>query len=97
MLPRGVLFIFTGVLFIFTGGVRMEGEIQIQKHEFPENFAHKNIGILHISFPKIWVNRVLSRIFCLGGKSILKKIFEAPGRREKFFLGFLGGPGACSP
>ena len=33
---------------------------------------------------------VLSRIFCLGGKSILKIIFEPRGG-EKNFLGFLGG------
>ena len=47
------------VLRIFVyGGVRMEGKIQTQKHGFPENFARKNIGILHISYPKIWVKIV---------------------------------------
>ena len=35
------------------GGVRMEVIIQTQKYGFPENFAPKNIGILHISHPKI--------------------------------------------
>ena len=40
------------------GSVRMEGKIQRQKHGFPENFAPKNIGILHISYPKIWVKIV---------------------------------------
>ena len=44
-----------GVLPIFvSGGVRMEGKIQTQKHGFAENFAPKNIGILHISHLKIW-------------------------------------------
>ena len=48
-----------GVLRIFVyGGVRMEGKIQTQKHGFSENFAPKNIGILHISCPKIWVKLV---------------------------------------
>ena len=48
-----------GVLRIFVyGGVRMEGKIQTQKHGLPENFAPKNIGILHISYPKIWVKFV---------------------------------------
>ena len=46
-IPRGVLPIFV------YGGVRMEGKIQTQKHGFPENFSPKNIGILHISYPKI--------------------------------------------
>ena len=42
-----------GVLRIFVyGGVRMEGKTQSHKHGFPENFAPKNIGILHISYPK---------------------------------------------
>ena len=42
--PRGVLRTFV------YGGVRMEGKIQTKKHGFPENFAPKNIGILHISY-----------------------------------------------
>ena len=47
------------VLPIFVhGGVRMEGQIPTQKHGFPEKFASKNIGILHISHPKIWVKIV---------------------------------------
>ena len=50
--PRGALRIFV------CGGVRMEGKIQTQKHGFPENFAPKNIGMLHISYPKIWVKIV---------------------------------------
>ena len=33
----------------------MEGSIQIQKYGFTENFAPKNIEIMHISYPKIWV------------------------------------------
>ena len=33
----------------------------------------------------IWAFRVLSRIFCLGGKSIVTKIFEPRGGEEKFF------------
>ena len=32
------------------GDVHIEGKIQTQKYGFPENFAPKNIGILHISF-----------------------------------------------
>ena len=44
-------------IFVY-GDVRMEGKIQTPKHEFPENFAPKNIGILHISYPKIWVKIV---------------------------------------
>ena len=50
--PRGV-----HPISVF-GGLRMEGKIQTQKHGFPENFAPKNIGILHISYPKLWVKRV---------------------------------------
>ena len=48
-----------GLLPIFVyGRVRMEGEIQTQKHGFPENFPPKNIEILHISYPQIWVKIV---------------------------------------
>ena len=50
--PRRVLRIFV------YGGVRMEGKIQTRKHGFPESFAPKNIGILHISYLKIWVKIV---------------------------------------
>ena len=39
--------------------------------------------------------RVLSRIFCLGGESILKKNFEPSG--EKNFLDFLGGSEGMLP
>ena len=42
-----------GTSYICIRGLRMEGKIQTQKHGFPENFAPKNIGILHISYPKI--------------------------------------------
>ena len=50
---------FPGTSYIFVyGGVRMEGKIQTQTHGFPENFAPKNIGTLHISYPKIWVKIV---------------------------------------
>ena len=41
--------------------------------------------------------RVLSRSFCLGGKSILKNIFEPSGGAKKFFLGLLGGSGGMLP
>ena len=45
-----------GVLVIFIyGGVRMKGQIQAQKYGFIVNFASKNIVILHIFCPKIWV------------------------------------------
>ena len=58
-MPRGGWGGGGGVLRIFVyGGVHMEGKIQTQKHRFPENFAPKNIGILHISYPKIWVKIV---------------------------------------
>ena len=54
-IPRGG----GGVLRIFVyGDVHMEGKIQTQKHGFPENFAPKNIGILHISYPEIRVKIV---------------------------------------
>ena len=43
------------------------------------------------------VLRVLSRNFCLGGKSILNKIFESRGGEKNFFRPSCGGPGACSP
>ena len=39
--------------------VDMEGKIQTQIYGFPEDFAPKNIGILHISYPKMWVKIVL--------------------------------------
>ena len=49
-----------GVLPIFIyEGVCMERKIQTQKHGFPEKFAPKNIGILHISYKEIWVKIVL--------------------------------------
>ena len=48
-----------GVLRILYTGVCVEGKIQTQKHGFHENFAPKNIGILHISYPQIWVKIVL--------------------------------------
>ena len=44
-------------IFVYVG-VRIKGKIQTQKHGLPENFAPKNIGILHISYPKIWVKIV---------------------------------------
>ena len=56
---HGPSFQSRGALRIFVyGGVHMEGKIQTQKPGFPENFAPKNIGILHISYPKIWVKIV---------------------------------------
>ena len=39
------------------------------------------------------VYRVLSRIFCSGGKSILKKIFEPRGGEKKFFRPSRGSGG----
>ena len=50
--PMGVL-----AMFVY-GGVRMEGKIQTQKYGFPEIFAPKNIGILHVSYLKTWVKIV---------------------------------------
>ena len=45
-----------GVLAIFIyGGVGMKGQIQTQKYGFTVNFAPKNIVILHIVYPKLWV------------------------------------------
>ena len=41
--------------------------------------------ILNCAFAKHDTVRVLSRIFCLGGKSILKKIFEPRGGEKNFF------------
>ena len=35
--------------------MRIKGQIQTQKHGFTVNFAPKNIVILHIFYPKIWV------------------------------------------
>ena len=39
----------------------MESSIQTQKYGFNENFAPKNIGFLHISYPKIWVTVFMER------------------------------------
>ena len=50
--PKGIL-----AMFVY-GGVLMEGKTQTQKYGFPEIFAPKNIRILHISYPKIWVKIV---------------------------------------
>ena len=47
--PRRVLAIF------INGGVCMKDKIQTQKNGFTVNFAPKNIVILHIFYPKIWV------------------------------------------
>ena len=41
-------------IFIY-GGVRMKGKIQTKKYGFTVNFAPKNIVILHIFYPKIWM------------------------------------------
>ena len=42
--------------------------------------------------------KVLSRIFCLEGKSILKNLLEPRSGEKKLFGAFLGGgPGVCSP
>ena len=45
-----------------------------------------------------YLSRALSRTFCFGGwgESIPKNFLE-PRRDDKFFLGLVGGPGACSP
>ena len=40
----------TSYICIRGWGVGMEGKIQTQKHGFPENFAAKNIEILHMAF-----------------------------------------------
>ena len=37
------------------GGVHIVGQDQTQNYGFTENFVPKNMGILHISYPKIWV------------------------------------------
>ena len=36
-------------------GVHMKRQTQAQKYGFTVNFAPKNIVILHIFYPKIWV------------------------------------------
>ena len=41
-------------IFIYRG-VRIKGQVQTQKYGFTVNFAPKNIVILHIFYPKIWV------------------------------------------
>ena len=44
------------------------------------------VGLLILSAKTVPnLSRVLSRIFCLGGKSILKKIFEPRGGEKKSF------------
>ena len=53
-----VALIFIEIFIFVYGGVHMEGKLQTQKHGFPENFAPKNIGNLHISYSKIWVKIV---------------------------------------
>ena len=35
-------------------GMRMECQILIQKDESSQEFAPNNIGVMHISHPKIW-------------------------------------------
>ena len=50
--PKGV---FTTLVY---GGVHMNGKIQTQKYGLSENFAPQKIGILHISYPKIWAKIV---------------------------------------
>ena len=52
----------------------MEGKIQTQKHGFPENFAPKNIGILHISYPKTWVKLCFSHKF--DGKRLFLRYYR---------------------
>ena len=47
--PRGVL-----AIFIY-GDVRTKDKIQTQKNGFTVNFAPRNILILHIFYPKIWL------------------------------------------
>ena len=48
-----------GTCYTCIKGVCMEGSIQIQKHGLTENFAPRNIGIMHIS--KIWVAIFMER------------------------------------
>ena len=45
----------------------------------------------------VYIDRVLSRIFCLGGKSILKKIFEPRGGEKNFFRPSRGLRGHGAP
>ena len=48
-IPQGVL-----AIFIY-GGVHMKGQIQTPKYGFAVSFSPKNIVILYIFYPKIWV------------------------------------------
>ena len=41
-------------IFIY-GGVHIKGQIQTQNYGFTANSVPKNIVILHIFYPKIWV------------------------------------------
>ena len=74
MIPRGVLPIFV------YGGVRMEGKIQTQKHGLSENVSSKNIGILHISYPKIWVKLCFSHKF--DGKRLFLRYYRIESRKN---------------
>ena len=53
--------------------------------------TYNSLKVRH--YETIYTSRVLSRIFCLVGKSILKKIFEPRGFEKKMFLGLPGGSG----
>ena len=66
-------------LFAFEGLARL-ANIASKHYYFP-----LESGVTCLSIANDSETRVLSTIFCLGGKSILKKIFEPRGGEEKFF------------
>ena len=66
----------------------MEGSIEIQQYGFIENFEAKMFGILHISYPNIWVTIFIERwvsisnfqfnivLYNLGQHSLDSKFFS---------------------
>ena len=55
------------------------------------------LGLVFITFRKFSTIRVLSRIFCLGGKSILKKFLSHAAARKNFFRPSRGVRGYTPP
>ena len=65
----------------------MEGQIQTQKYGFIEKISPKNIGILHIFYPKIRTECILLLLSSLGQKFDGKKLFDVSQKWDSKKMG----------
>ena len=87
-----------GYFLISVAEIRYRHDLVRLCHKF--DFCPFQMKIPHIDEEKscaALLSRALSRIFCFGGwgESIPKNFWSQAAAR-KFFLGLVGGPGACS-